>query len=99
MTNEKIKRMCELQAIIDNAKEELEALKIEARTEADGEQLTMTAENGKYVVVVARPGKATESLDTKAFRTKAPKLYAECFAKYKKVGSPKAASVTPSIAK
>lgn len=99
MTNEKIKRMCELQAIIDSATKDLENLKIEARAEANGESLTMTAENGKYVVVVARPGKATESLDTKAFRTKAPKQYEQWLAKYKKVSSPKAARVTPSIAK
>lgn len=37
MTNEKIARMCELQAAIDAARAELDALKAEARAEAQGE--------------------------------------------------------------
>lgn len=97
MTNEKIARMCELQAAIDAARAELDALKAEARAEAQGEPLTLVY--GSYTVSVTRPGKATETLDTAAFRAKAPKLFAECISKYRKVGTPKAASVTAKIAK
>lgn len=97
MTNDKIKKMCELSAQIDALKEQLELLKIEAREEADGESVTFTY--GKFTVIVGKAGKATETLDTVMFRNKAPKLYAECFEKYKKVGAPRTASVTAKIAK
>lgn len=97
MTNNKIKKMCELSAQIDALKEQLELLKAEAREEANGESVTFTY--NKFTVIVGKGGKATETFDTVMFRNKAPKLYAECFEKYKKVGAPRMASVTAKIAK
>lgn len=97
MTNNKIKKMCELSAQIDALKEQLELLKAEAREEANGESVTFTY--NKFTVIVGKGGKTTETLDTVMFRNKAPKLYAECFEKYKKTGAPRAASVTAKIAK
>lgn len=97
MTNAKIKKMCEISAQIDALKEQLELLKMEAREEADGGSATFVY--GKFTVIVGKAGKATETLDTVMFRNKAPKLYAECFEKYKKTGAPRTASVTAKIAK
>lgn len=97
MKNEQIIRMGELQAIIDATQKELDELKAIARTEANGEQMAFQAEG--VSVIVSKPGKATETLDTKAFQIKAPKLYAEVFGKYHKTGSPRAAAVKVALSK
>lgn len=97
MKNEQIIRMGELQAIIDAAQKELDELKAIARMEANGEQMVYQAEG--VSVIVSKPGKATETLDTKAFQIKAPKLYAEVFSKYHKIGSPRAAAVKVALSK
>lgn len=97
MTNEQIIRMGELKEMLDTLGKEYEGLKAIARAEANGEQMAFQAEG--ISVIVSKPGKATETLDTKAFQIKAPKLYAEVFGKYHKTGSPRAANVTVALSK
>ncbi len=97
MKKEQIIRMGELKETLDILQKEYEALKAIARTEANGEQMAYQAEG--VSVIVSKPGKATETLDTKTFQVKAPKLYAEVFGKYHKTGSPKAAAVTVALSK
>ena len=88
---EKIYRMGLLKAVIDRCSKELEALKEEVRLEANGEPKGYHC-NG-VTVTVKRPGKPSVSLDTKLFQARSPKLYAEVFGKYSKVGNPRAPQV------
>lgn len=96
MNKNKVNRMGELAAIIAAASAELDALKDEARAEANGEAVSFTGD--AVTVSVTKPGKGTETLDTATFKAKAPKLYSEVFSKYHKTGSPRkpAVNITPN---
>lgn len=97
MTENIIKRMGELQAIIDAATAEMNELKEQARISANGEQACYQA--GNISVTVTKPGKPSTTLDTAKLKAKAPKMYAELMTKYSKTGSPKAAAVKVYISK
>ena len=91
MKVEDIIRMGELQTEIDRLTTEMDKLKALARLEANGEARGFHADG--VTVTVSKVGKPSVTLDTNAFKVKAPKLYAEVFGKYSKMGAVRAASV------
>ena len=99
MTNEKIKELCELSEQYKKIGEHIDALKAEFRADSETTGQTVYTAGNKYTVSIREGGVNGGGIDTKAFKVKAPKLYAECLAKYPKATTPRAAQVIPTTAK
>ena len=90
MTDNKIKEICELSEQIKKLSARLEELKAEFRADSELTGTTVYTAKNKYTVQIRAGGMNAGGLDTKSFKTKAPKLYAECLAKYPKAATARA---------
>lgn len=98
MTDNKIKEICELSEQIKKLSARLEELKAEFRADSELTGTTVYTAENKYTVQIRAGGMNAGGLDTKAFKTKAPALYAECLRKYPKAATARAAQVLPTTA-
>lgn len=98
MTDNKIKEICELSEQIKKLSARLEELKAEFRADSELTGTTVYTAENKYTVQIRAGGMNASGLDTKAFKTKAPALYAECLRKYPKAATARAAQVLPTTA-
>lgn len=99
MTNDKIKELCELMEQYKKLGARIEELKTEFRADSELTGKTVYTAGNKYTVSIREGGMNSGGIDTKTFKAKAPKLYAECLAKYPKAATPRAAQVIPTTAK
>ena len=98
MTDNKIIELCELSEQYKKLSARIEKLKAEFRADSELTGTTVYTAENKYTVQIRAGGMNAGGLDTKTFKTKAPKLYAECLAKYPKAATARATQVLPTTA-